>query len=182
LSKAIAIYPLGRVDAGLLRGIADFIEQETGVACPIAGELESPEYAYDDKRDQYNSKTIIKRLLEIHTNHLRLIGVTPIDLFVPILKYVFGLAQMEGPCAVISICRLRPEFYEHPPDPGLLMKRARKTALHELGHSLGLIHCRNRLCIMYAATRIEDIDGKRSHFCPACQDLFHWHFEKISSA
>jgi archaemetzincin len=105
-------------------------------------------------------------------------GVTTLDLYVPILKYVFGLAEVNGQCALISTYRLRPEFYEQPGNDTLLLERTEKTALHELGHTLGLTHCRDRLCVMYSSTHIENTDQKNADFCRTCRDLFVWYLDK----
>ncbi len=101
-------------------------------------------------------------------------AVTEADLFIPVLKYVFGAAQMEGKCAVISLHRLRSEHYDEDENESLLLERLLKTALHELGHSLGLTHCRRRTCVMYSSTRIHDTDTKMAEFCPTCRELFRW--------
>ena len=143
--------------------------------------MEKPRYAYNNTRCQYNSKLILKRLLEQSSHDtLRLVGVTPVDLYVPILKFVFGLAQIEGKCAIISLHRLYPQFYGQPSNPDLLSARVEKTALHELGHTFGLTHCQDRQCVMYSSTRIEDTDFKQSEFCPTCFELFQWLLEKSS--
>ena len=140
----------------------------------------TPQYAYDEKRDQYNSKLIVKRLLKTcHKDILALMGVTQVDLYVPILKYVYGLAQLNGQCSVISTHRLRPEFYGQPSDTDCLLSRVEKTALHELGHCLGLTHCRDPRCVMYSSTKIEDTDAKKANYCPTCSELFQWHLGKI---
>ena len=140
--------------------------------------MENPQYAYNERRFQYNSKLILKRLLQYPHDSIRLIAITPVDLYVPVLKFVFGLSQINGQCAVISLHRLRPEFYNKPPNMDLLMTRTEKTVLHELGHSLGLTHCRDTRCIMYSSTRVEDIDHKRSRWCPTCSELFKWHLDQ----
>ena len=144
----------------------------------IVPETENPGYAFDERRNQYNSKLILSRLMRCPHESLVIIGITEIDLFIPILKYVYGLAQIEGLCALVSLHRLRPEFYEDPPNPDLFMGRAEKTLLHEMGHCLGLQHCVDRRCVMHASTKIADTDYKRSSYCPACFDLFHWYLQK----
>lgn len=144
--------------------------------------MENPEYAFDERRCQYNSKSILKNLMvQCPEDALRFMGVTQVDLFVPILKYVFGVSQVEGRCSVISLHRLRPQFYENPPDPGLFIERVKKTALHELSHSLGLTHCQDRSCVMHSSTTIEDTDYKKSLFCPTCFELFTWYLENMSN-
>ena len=44
----------------------------------------------------------------------RVLGVTACDLFVPVLTFVFGEAQLDGNCAVVSTARLQEEFYGLP--------------------------------------------------------------------
>ncbi|MDY6882092.1 MAG: archaemetzincin [Thermodesulfobacteriota bacterium] len=172
---------MGVVEKRVLDHLENCISARCGLPCRVSGGMGDPEYAFDEKRGQYNSKLILKPLLEACPDHaLRIIGVTQVDMFVPILKYVYGLALMEGRCAVISLHRLRPEFYDHLPDPVLLMDRAEKTAIHEVGHSFGLTHCRDRHCVMYPSTRIRDTDFKEPDFCPTCFELFKWNLKNLS--
>ena len=97
-----------------------------------------------------------------------MIGVTAADLFVPVLTYVFGEAQLGGRAAVVSTHRLRPEAYGLPADDDLLTARAEKEALHELGHTYGLLHCPAPDCVMRASTYAEEIDLKPAALCERC--------------
>ena len=178
LSKSITICSLGPLDRMIIEHVAGAISSRCGLRYKISSRMDSLKYAFDEKRGQYNSKLILKRLTELPLNSLKFLAITEVDLFVPILKYVFGLAQVGGQCAIISTYRLRPPFYDHEPNQDLLMDRIGKTALHELGHSLGLLtHCRDRHCVMHSSTSIGDTDFKRSDFCPTCFELFRWQLE-----
>jgi archaemetzincin len=140
--------------------------------------LENPKYAHDPERQQYCCKRVLLRLQRCSSpDSWRVLAVTEEDLFAPILKYVFGAAQMEGKCSVISLHRLRPQYYGDGEDEELFLERLVKTALHELGHSLGLTHCRRRACVMYSSTRIQDTDAKLADFCSTCRELFRWRLE-----
>jgi archaemetzincin len=169
---------MGPVEDEVLRRIAACIEKACGMACRISEGLALPDDAFDEKRGQYDSKTILKGLLQQPGDAFRVMAVTHADIFVPILKFVFGLSLIRGRCGVISLHRLCPRFYEEPDDPDLLMARAEKTVLHELGHSLGLTHCRDRRCVMFSSTRIGDTDRKAARFCPNCLSLFRWHLDR----
>ena len=158
--------------------LSEFLSDRSGLNCTIVKGMKTPDYAYDPKREQYDSRSILKRLSSSRMEGLKIVGITDVDLFVPVLKYVFGLAQVEDRCAVISIHRLRSQFYEAPPNDALLLKRTLKTALHELGHSFGLTHCRVKRCVMFSSTRIADTDIKSDAFCPTCGDLFKWYRDK----
>jgi archaemetzincin len=180
LSRNILIRPIGFVEEDTLENIAGCIETRCGLDCVISSPMESPRYAYDERRCQYDSKLILKNMITCcPQDALGFMGVTHADLFVPILKYVYGLSQVEGRCSLISTHRLDPRFYDNAPDPALLMARLEKTALHELGHSFGLTHCRNRHCVMYSSTRIEHTDFKQSDLCPTCLELLRWHIKKM---
>jgi archaemetzincin len=94
--------------------------------------------------------------------------VTEVDLYVPVLTFVFGEAQLADGGAVVSVHRLRQEFYGLPADPELLRWRMLKEALHELGHTYGLRHCPDYTCVMSASNGVERIDLKSADFCAAC--------------
>jgi hypothetical protein len=107
--------------------------------------------------------------LRIPDPESRLLGVTSLDLYIPTLTFVFGEAQLRGPCAVVSIHRLRQEFYGLPRDPRLAADRLLKEAVHELGHTLGLRHCDDYHCAMAPSHAVEWIDLKSPRLCPDCQ-------------
>ena len=179
MSRCITICPIGPVDDKIIEYIAERISARCGLESRVSDGMKNPEYAYNEVRRQYDSKVILKRLIQSCPHDtLRLMGVTHVDLYVTILKYVFGLAQIEGQCSLISTHRLRPEFYDQPSNPDLLLSRVEKTAVHELGHTLGLTHCMDKRCVMSSSTRIENTDRKGPDYCPTCLDLFNWYLDK----
>jgi archaemetzincin len=98
----------------------------------------------------------------------RVLGVTEVDLAIPMLTFVFGQAQLDGPVAVLSLCRLRQEFYGLQGEEGLLRERVVKEVLHELGHTFGLTHCVEPKCAMSLATHIGLVDNKEERYCAHC--------------
>lgn len=126
---------------------------------------------YAPERNQYHSTLILAQLLKyLPDESSKIIGITSVDLFIPVLTFVFGESQLDGNGALISTFRLRNEFYGLPEEKELFFERTVKEALHELGHSFGLIHCPDYQCVMNSSTYVEDIDLKQSRFCPTCQD------------
>jgi archaemetzincin len=99
-----------------------------------------------------------------------LLAVLPHDLFIPILTFVFGEAELGGTAAVVSYHRLESQRYGLPANPALLTERFRKEALHELGHTLGLFHCPDQGCVMHSSTSVDEIDLKGGDFCGECRD------------
>jgi archaemetzincin len=129
-----------------------------------------PDGAYDPKRHQYQSIEMMKMLAKLSPidNGSRILGVTDVDLAIPMLTFLFGQAQFDGPIAVVSLCRLHQEFYGMPAQESLLRERAVKEVLHELGHTFGLVHCSEETCAMSLATHIELVDAKAEQFCARC--------------
>lgn len=126
---------------------------------------------FDASRRQYHSTLLLSMLLGASPEDgSKLLGVAAFDLFVPVLTFVFGQAQVNNRAAVFSTFRLQNEYYGLPHDPRVLYERALKEALHELGHTYGLRHCAEYPCTMNASTYVEDIDLKPADYCPLCLD------------
>jgi archaemetzincin len=129
-----------------------------------------PELAFDASRGQYNSRVLLAKLLEQQTQAGdRVLGVAGVDLFIPVLTYVFGEAQLDGPAAVVSTYRLDNQIYGLPADPERLLQRLCKEAIHELGHTYNLLHCHRHPCVMTSSTYVDGIDQKSGRFCDACR-------------
>jgi archaemetzincin len=135
---------------------------------------------FNPVRNQYNSTSLLAQLIKnSHDNAGKIIGVCNVDLFIPILTYVFGEAQLEGIAAIVSTYRLRNEFYGGKPDKQLLMERLLKETTHELGHTYGLYHCHTPGCVMTSSTYVEDIDEKSVMFCKECNAVIQQGTRKI---
>jgi len=132
--------------------------------------LQLPKETYDPIRDQYHSSRI---LLYIEAQHHRfdadrILGVAGVDLYVPGLNFVVGEALGRGRSAIISLFRLRQDFYGASQDRELYLGRASKEAIHEIGHTISLGHCNDPRCVMFFSNSIVDTDGKGSAFCRSC--------------
>ncbi len=134
-------------------------------------EMDLPRY-YSADRGQYNATLILAGLLRFRSDpHSKIVGITRVDLFIPVLTFVFGQAQLDGPGSLVSTHRLRNEYYGLPKDHERLVDRTIKEVVHEVGHSFGLVHCQDYNCVMHAATYVEDVDLKSASFCPSCESL-----------
>ena len=168
----ICLLPLSFPDHGLLTELSSVLEDIFRIPVVISNKHFSLENGKDYVRNQYNSTWILAQILEhFPEDTYKILGVTTVDLYVPVLTYVFGEAQLDGTAAVVSIHRLRDELYGLPKNPQKLKERLEKEAIHELGHTFGLIHCPQPQCVMYTYTYAEEIDFKSKHFCPSCSSL-----------
>jgi archaemetzincin len=126
--------------------------------------------AFDPNRVQHNSSLVLQQLIgQPPPDADKVLGVLDVDLFIPILTFVFGEAQLQGIGAVVSTHRLHNRFYGLPENRELMTDRLLKEAVHELGHTFGLIHCLQPRCVMNASTYVENIDQKPVEFCSLCQ-------------
>jgi archaemetzincin len=167
--RIISLGPVGRVERAHLELLGETLALRLRAACLIQPQWQDGEFAYNPPRGQYHSTEILKRLLQDpRAESWRILGVTDVDLYIPILTFVFGEAQLGGNAALVSTHRLRPEFYGMPRDPELLHQRLVKEALHELGHTLGLRHCPDYVCVMSASHSADRIDLKEADFCLDC--------------
>jgi archaemetzincin len=166
----LQLLPIGKLDGGLLPFLAADLANTFQVPCELLASTLDPEFAFHGERQQYHSSEILARMQSrVSPKSWRILGVTAVDLYIPILTFVFGEAQMGGPCAVVSLHRLRQEFYGLPNDENLLRQRLVKEAVHEVGHTVSLIHCDDYRCAMAASHAVEWIDLKESWLCETCQ-------------
>jgi archaemetzincin len=174
--KGITLVPLGRADERFLDAIAIALWAVFGLPVERHAGLPEPARAYDRTRKQYSAPMILKALQEVAAHSKgRTLGVTDEDLFIPMLSFVYGQAQVNGHLALLSTARLRQEFYGLPPNPELAYSRGVKEAIHEIGHTFGLTHCSDPGCPMSLSNTIVQVDRKRDALCPSCMD---WITEK----
>jgi archaemetzincin len=128
---------------------------------------ERPRGSFDERRRQHLTATILQWLLTTGPASGKVLGITDQDLFIPVLTYVFGEAQLGGRAAVCSTARLL-EGVELV-GPRLLRERLAKEAVHEVGHAFGLRHCDEARCVMGRSAGLGGVDGKHHELCDTCR-------------
>jgi len=169
----VGVLAVGLVAPEILEGIVDGLVKtfpDTSASI-IKDVLSIPDVAFDKKRSQYRSSQILNEVQAYATKNRqfqRILGVVDVDIFSPGLNYVFGEAYVPGNAALISLWRLKLEFYHESPDLALYVLRALKEAIHEVGHTLGIQHCPHSTCVMHFSNSIFDTDHKQTLLCDEC--------------
>ena len=167
--KKLQLLPVGNPDAHLLEWLRQALADKFHVPAQILAPALEPVFALHAERQQFHSSEILAAMHNLVSRDTwRLLAVTERDLYIPILTFVFGEAQMGGPCAVVSYHRLTQEFYGLPADLDVLANRLLIESVHELGHTLHLTHCQEYRCAMSSSHAVEYIDIKDSGCCEDC--------------
>lgn len=165
----IAIAPLGDFDPQLPDTISREIQRVFSLHADVEPIPMSLAFAFDAGRQQYHSTPILQRLGEAAPDGaLKVLALVEVDLFIPILTYVYGEAQIGGRACIVSACRLNA-------GPGVRslseksVGRMVKESLHELGHTFNLRHCPDAACLMHYCRSEADVDRKSADLCRYCR-------------
>lgn len=169
----ITIIPYGEMGPDIAERLVDGLNRVCHASASLGAARPLPPGAFDQARRQYATRAFLDDLRDHVRNATGKgvdlpIGLAAVDLFVSRMSFVFGEADPESGTALISALRLRPEYYQHPADEGLLDERLLKEAIHEHGHVAGFSHCSDPRCIMHFSNTIEDTDCKDRRLCPRC--------------
>jgi archaemetzincin len=167
----IKLISFGFFEEDFLNKMANTVKLEYPFRVNInEGHLDLSEY-YDPFRRQYNGTRLLKEVDSQFSSDVdKTVGLFSVDLYIPILTYIFGQAFLKGRTGIASYYRLSNERYGMISDDNSILNRFSKEVIHELGHTFGLIHCHFPTCVMRASTYVEDIDQKSTHLCQKCRN------------
>ena len=165
----IELIPVGNTDEAILEALRQPLEEVFGQGTRIGDSIALPRESWNQHRGQHLASLLLTGLpLPTHSGD-RVLGAVDADIFAPGLNFVFGEAEIGERRALISLQRLRQEFYGLPQDENLFRERALKEAVHELGHTYGLGHCTDFTCVMHFSNSLRDTDLKGWNFCHNCR-------------
>lgn len=158
------------MDADMLERVRRQVETTFAIPTRLRSINGPPGDTLEPRRGQHSSTRIVRWILgTASSGAAKVVGITDVDLFIPVLTFVFGEAQVDGPAGVVSIARLRLTYDERPAPRALLEARLLKECLHELGHTFGLVHCPDGACVMSRSNSVLDVDRKQAAFCRDCR-------------
>lgn len=139
------------------------LKPQTGIVARL------PEEAFNAQLNQYYATSILSKLEMLKgSDYEMILAITEEDLYIPSENFVWGQANSASRTAIISIHRIKPEFYGLPEDEELVKGRIMNIASHEVGHMLGLKNCKQPDCQMNIAQNISELDNRSDSFCTEC--------------
>jgi archaemetzincin len=170
----ITLVPVGYIEEIFLRGVVEAAGKEFCLPVTVKeGYIDITEF-YDPTRRQYNGTKLLKEIDTLFSSdNTKTIGLFSIDLFIPILTFIFGQAYLNGRAGIASYYRLSNERYGMSGSNKDIVERFQKEVVHELGHTFGLVHCHVPTCVMRSSTYVEDIDQKDMSVCSHCRTLLN---------
>ena len=170
LSVPVFIAPINRPPTGTVEAVREQMIER--LRCEVSLVQITPDlaFAYDSRRRQYDSTLLLEQMRSVAPDgQSKIIGITDVDLFIPVLTFVFGEAQLNGRLAVVSTHRLDNRLYGLPGDENAIRDRLLKECTHELGHTCGLLHCPDYRCVMHGTNSVVEVDLKAPAFCRRCR-------------
>jgi archaemetzincin len=169
MDTQLRIVPINTIDPSFLARMGLCLEERFLYRSNVERSLAVPRSAVNSARQQMFLSTLTTRVVRQYPDgDGLLLAITDFDLYKTSHRYIFGDADEQRRIAIVSLHRLRGEFYGEQQDENSLFQRALKEAVHELGHAVGLKHCYNARCAMYYSNSIFETDNKMSHLCEVC--------------
>jgi archaemetzincin len=178
----ILISPIGEPGAGsdFLDPLRSALRKSFGYETEVIPLIHEEDLWIDPVRKQYHSTPILETLAILAPpTAIKVLAITKVDLFIPILTYVYGEAQLGGKTCILSTHRFEEGLSL---EDGLdrFQSRIEKEAIHELGHTFNLRHCPDKACIMHYCRSVRDVDRKLSRFCRYCAILLEDEMKKLA--
>lgn len=135
--------------------VRNILESTYNIKIAQVHEIEILENYYNPAIKQYDASLLLKHLLRIKNRGLAM-WIVDKDIYTEGMNFVFGCSSF-GDGAVLSLSRL---------DSQTMIE---KEAVHEIGHVLGLEHCRN-FCAMQFSNSVPDAKMKPITLCRWCRE------------
>ena len=167
--KVINIQPLGDVSPNVINVITSSVEKFYGYKCVVRPKVNFTKDILADSKTRYEASRILSKF----NSNQNLLIITEKDIACEkgnIHEWgIFGLGYRPGVTCVVSTFRIKKNVPQE-----LFHERLKKVSLHEIGHNLGLAHCKSgdHKCMMNDANgTIRQVDGEQIYFCKSCWRL-----------
>jgi len=168
--EKIIIKPLIEIEEKLLRDAKNHLEKIFNLKVGNSPHFLNLDFTFNPRRNQYLASAILDEMEKFKKDFSeKWLAICDVDLYSQGLNFIFGEANINSGVSIISLTRLRQEFYGLSKDKKLFIERIKKEAVHELGHLFFLNHCQNSKCVMHFSNSLADTDEKEANFCQKCK-------------
>jgi archaemetzincin len=175
----IIISPIGNLDPKLIKQVGQEVRRILGYRSRTKSVLQDVDFSFDSSRNQHYSTPILEKLADLAPSHtVKILAISRVDLFIPILTHVYGEAQLGGKACIISTHRLNEGLGSD--ISKMFIQRVVKEAIHELGHTFNLRHCKDHSCCMHYCRTIKDVDRKSDQLCRYCKVLLEDEIKRMT--
>lgn len=180
-TRVIALQPIGHYNPTQLLFVKEQVHRFFKKPVIVLPEKNMPpSFLNTTKGERYSADSTIKWLSSMVNDSVsHVVGLTHKDIYTtiadknghikePSYKYavwgIFGYGFCPGRSAVVSDYRLLTN------DIKIFQHRLRTVVIHEIGHNLGLPHCKETNCIMNDANeKIQTVDNSADDYCASCR-------------
>jgi archaemetzincin len=172
----VHLLPLGTISDEMVEKTADGLR--THVPVVVVVEPRAPLAAGTEATiaGRYRADAILEWMQTVAGDAGKWMGVTDVDIVTKKDKNenwgILGLGTIDGRCSVLSTFRMKRSWENGGAPEALVRERLWKTAVHELGHTLGLPHCPVKGCIMEDAHGTVKTTDRETALCPDCARRF----------
>lgn len=165
----LSVAPVEIKNRDLINRILEDTKRNLNInTCLIKLDFSLDELFSADRKQYFSTGFLNQAIGQTKDIEGKILIITELDIYVPVLTFLFGEAQLNGKHSIVSFCRLHEEFYSEKGNKKLFFDRALKEVYHELGHNYGLIHCHDWDCVMHSSNSVEEVDIKGHYYCPKC--------------
>jgi len=139
-----------------INSVSRILEEVYGIKTIETLSKEPIKETFNPDRNQYNASILLDQLID-NNGAGSALWILDKDIYSEGTNFIFGLAS-PGQGAVLSVYRLNS------------LELVLKESIHEMGHLLGLAHCRNS-CVMQFSNSLAEAKRKPSQLCEKCKKL-----------
>jgi archaemetzincin len=179
-TKTIGIQPYGDIDTKVINAMSEILKTSYQANVYVLDKKELPKHAFINiKSPRYRADSLLIDLKKQRPDSIDyIIGITSKDISItkrnaqgdikkPESKYsdwgIFGLGYKPGNSCVVSTFRIKNV------KASLFKSRLQKISIHEIGHNMGLDHCKTEKCVMQDAVEsINTVDLANFELCSSC--------------
>lgn len=171
--QKIVMAVMCKIDNTVLLEVKDHIKKIYNLEIEVIFFEQDLTYAYNSKRNQYLAEDIIQEVGKIKSQEYeKWLLIVDVDLYTRDSDFVCGLACPNTGISIISVNRLKQQFYSLEENERIFSTRLKKVATHEIGHLFNLDEfCHTKKCVIQCSY---PLDIRDSYLCESCKRFLYY--------